>query len=45
MICILFFIPRGRISELISYWEYLGIDQTSLGKKYVDVIKQVENGE
>ena len=44
VICVLFFIPRGRISELISYWEYLGIDQTSLGKKYVDVIKQVENG-
>lgn len=37
------FFERGRISELISYWEYLGIDQTSLGKKYVDVIKQVEN--
>ena len=35
---------RGRISELINYWRYLGVDQASLGKKYVDVLKKVEAG-
>ena len=35
---------RGRTSELISYWRFLGVEQASLGKKYVDVIKTIEAG-
>ena len=32
------------MSELIGYWHYLGVDQASLGGKYIDVIKHIEEG-
>ena len=31
--------------ELINYWHYLGVDQASLGKIYLDVIKTIEEGQ
>lgn len=33
---------RGRFSELINYWHYLGVDQATLGMKYIDVVKHME---
>lgn len=33
---------RGRACELLSYWQYLGVDQALLGEKYMSVLKQME---
>ena len=42
---IIFFLDkRGRACELLSYWQYLGVDQALLGEKYMSVLKQMEEG-
>ena len=41
---ILFLDKRGRACELLSYWQYLGVDQALLGEKYMSVLKQMEEG-
>ena len=43
-ILLLFLLIRGRFSELINYWQYLGVDQATLGMKYIDVVKHMEEG-
>lgn len=43
-ILLLFLLIRGRFSELINYWHYLGVDQATLGMKYIDVVKHMEEG-
>ncbi|XP_032233897.2 nephrocystin-3 isoform X2 [Nematostella vectensis] len=37
------FFERGRSCELVDYWKYIGLDQSRLGKLYLDVIKSMEN--
>ena len=41
---VILIIFRGRFSELINYWHYLGVDQATLGMKYIDVVKHMEEG-
>lgn len=28
----------------MNYWNYLGVDQATLGVKYIDVVKRMEEG-
>ena len=39
-----FMLNRGRMCELINYWHYLGVDQALLGRKYIDMVKQMDEG-
>lgn len=34
---------RGHFSELLSYWQYVGKDKTSMASEYFDSLKRYEN--
>ncbi|KXJ28343.1 nephrocystin-3 [Exaiptasia diaphana] len=35
------FFERGRISELVQYWKYVGEEQSNIGQLYLEVIKNM----
>ena len=42
---IIYWLIRGRVSELVQYWKYIGEEQSNLGKLYLEVINSMEGGE
>ncbi len=38
-------VTRGRCGELISYWQYVGGDKTTMAQTYYDCCKQMEESE